>query len=51
VAFCVLIEGEDDGTWGGKTAGPVARDMLLKWAGKATQFDAPVQALPGEAAR
>lgn len=51
VAFCVLIEGEDDGTWGGKTAGPVARDMILKWAGKATQVDAPVQAPPGEAAR
>lgn len=51
VAFCVLVEGEDDGTWGGKTAGPVARDMILRWAGKATQVDAPVQAPPGEAAR
>lgn len=51
VAFCVLIEGEDDGTWGGKTAGPVARDMLLKWSGRPTGFEAPVQAPPGEAAR
>lgn len=51
VAFCVLIEGEDDGTWGGKTAGPVARDMLLKWAKRPTGLEAPVQALPGEAAR
>ncbi|MFM9001618.1 MAG: peptidoglycan D,D-transpeptidase FtsI family protein [Opitutia bacterium] len=51
VAFCVLIEGEDDGTWGGKTAGPVARDMLLQWTGKPTGFEEPVQARPGEAAR
>ena len=30
VAFCVLVEGQlDTSTWGGKTAGPVARDMIL----------------------
>ncbi len=51
VAFCVLVEGQDDGTWGGKTAGPVARDMLLRWAGKATSVDAPVQGQPGDAPR
>ena len=33
VAFCVLVEGQlDTSTWGGKTAGPVARDMILAWA-------------------
>ena len=33
VAFCVLVEGQlDTSTWGGKTAGPVARDMILTWA-------------------
>jgi penicillin-binding protein 2 len=32
VAFCVLVEGQlDTSTWGGKTAGPVARDMILAW--------------------
>jgi len=36
VAFCVLVEGQlDTSTWGGKTAGPVARDMLTAWARKA----------------
>ena len=36
VAFCVLVEGQlDTSTWGGKTAGPVARDMLTTWARKA----------------
>ena len=36
VAFCVLIEGQlDTSTWGGKTAGPVARDMILAWAATA----------------
>ncbi len=35
VAFCVLVEGQlDTSTWGGKTAGPVARDMILAWAKK-----------------
>jgi hypothetical protein len=29
----------------------VARDMLLKWAKRPTGLEAPVQALPGEAAR
>lgn len=39
VAFCVLVEGQlDTSTWGGKTAGPVARDMITTWARKA---DAP----------
>jgi len=33
VAFCVLVEGQlDTSTWGGKTAGPVAREMILAWA-------------------
>lgn len=32
VAFCVLVEGQlDTSTWGGKTAGPVARDMIMAW--------------------
>ena len=36
VAFCVLVEGQlDTSTWGGKTAGPVARDMITTWARKA----------------
>jgi len=40
VAFCVLVEGQlDTSTWGGKTAGPVARDMILAWAKKTA--DAP----------
>ena len=32
VAFAVCIEGEDMSSWGGATAGPVAREMLLAWA-------------------
>jgi penicillin-binding protein 2 len=44
VAFCVLVEGQlDTSTWGGKTAGPVARDMLTTWARKA---EAPSGAQP-----
>jgi peptidoglycan glycosyltransferase len=44
VAFCVLVEGQlDTSTWGGKTAGPVARDMLTTWARKA---EAPAGAQP-----
>jgi peptidoglycan glycosyltransferase len=40
VAFCVLIEGQlDTSTWGGKTAGPVARDMILAWAATAGRKD------------
>lgn len=32
VAFCVLIEGQlDTNTWGGKTAGPVVKEMLETW--------------------
>ena len=34
VAFCVLVEGQlDTNTWGGKTAGPVVKQMLETWAG------------------
>jgi penicillin-binding protein 2 len=33
VAFVVCIEGEDMTSWGGATAGPVARAMLAAWAG------------------
>ena len=34
VAFCVLVEGQlDTSTWGGKTAGPVVKQMLETWAG------------------
>jgi len=33
VAFAVLVEGQlDTSTWGGKTAGPVAQEMLKAWA-------------------
>ena len=33
VAFVVLVEGQTDtNTWGGKTAGPVAKEMLEAWA-------------------
>ena len=33
VAFAVLVEGQlDTDTWGGKTAGPVVREMLENWA-------------------
>jgi len=32
VAFAVLVEGQTDtNTWGGKTAGPVAKEMLETW--------------------
>ena len=31
VAFSVCIEGEDMTSWGGATAGPVARAMLMAW--------------------
>jgi len=32
VAFAVLVEGQlDTNTWGGKTAGPVAKEMLETW--------------------
>lgn len=32
VAFAVLVEGQSDtNTWGGKTAGPVAKEMLETW--------------------
>lgn len=32
VAFAVLVEGQTDtNTWGGKTAGPVAKEMLEAW--------------------
>jgi len=38
VAFCVLVEGQlDTSTWGGKTAGPVARDMILAWRSAADE--------------
>ena len=40
VAFCVLVEGQlDTSTWGGKTAGPVARDMILAWQTAADEKD------------
>ena len=40
VAFCVLVEGQlDTSTWGGKTAGPVARDMILAWRTAADKKD------------
>ncbi|MCX6919442.1 MAG: penicillin-binding transpeptidase domain-containing protein [Verrucomicrobia bacterium] len=40
VAFCVLVEGQlDTSTWGGKTAGPVARDMILAWQTAADKKD------------
>ena len=33
VAFAVLVEGQvDTNTWGGKTAGPVVKEMLESWA-------------------
>lgn len=31
VAFVVCVEGEDMTSWGGATAGPVAKGMLLAW--------------------
>ncbi len=38
VAFCVLVEGQlDTSTWGGKTAGPVARDMIMAWQSAAEE--------------
>lgn len=41
VAFAVLVEGQlDTSTWGGKTAGPVVKQMLEAWAG-------PLGLLPG----
>jgi len=45
VAFAVLVEGQlDTNTWGGKTAGPVAKAMLEAWAasvGLKTEAAAP----------
>ena len=45
VAFAVLVEGQTDtNTWGGKTAGPVAKEMLETWwpiAVKANQDENP----------
>ena len=45
VAFAVLVEGQvDTNTWGGKTAGPVAKEMLETWwpiAVKANLDDKP----------
>ncbi len=45
VAFAVLVEGQSDtNTWGGKTAGPVAKEMLETWwpiAVKANLDDKP----------
>ena len=36
VAFAVLVEGQlDTNTWGGKTAGPVAKAMLEAWSASA----------------
>jgi penicillin-binding protein 2 len=45
VAFAVLVEGQlDTNTWGGKTAGPVAKEMLESWAETAGPApDAPVK--------
>lgn len=44
VAFCVLVEGQlDTSTWGGKTAGPVARDMILAWARKPLEKTEPAE--------
>jgi penicillin-binding protein 2 len=41
VAFAVLVEGQvDTNTWGGKTAGPVAKEMLEAWAATAESVDA-----------
>jgi penicillin-binding protein 2 len=41
VALAVLVEGQvDTNTWGGKTAGPVAKDMLEAWAGTAPKSPA-----------
>jgi penicillin-binding protein 2 len=41
VAFAVLVEGQvDTNTWGGKTAGPVAKQMLETWAATAEPADA-----------
>ena len=41
VAFAVLVEGQvDTNTWGGKTAGPVAKEMLEAWAATAESADA-----------
>ena len=40
VAFAVLVEGQTDtNTWGGKTAGPVAKEMLEAWARTADPAD------------
>jgi penicillin-binding protein 2 len=48
VAFAVLVEGQlDTNTWGGKTAGPVAKEMLEAWAETA----GPAPDAPGKAAR
>lgn len=45
VAFAVLVEGQvDTNTWGGKTAGPVVKEMLETWwpiAAKANQDEKP----------
>jgi len=36
VAFAVLVEGQlDTNTWGGKTAGPVVKEMIEAWANTA----------------
>ena len=41
VAFAVLVEGQvDTNTWGGKTAGPVAKEMLESWAKTGDSADA-----------
>jgi len=46
VAFAVLVEGQlDTNTWGGKTAGPVAKEMLEAWAATAGSTS-PVQSKP-----
>lgn len=43
VAFAVCIEGEDMSSWGGATAGPVAREMLLAWARRAMPAVVPAE--------
>lgn len=48
VAFAIVVEGQlDTNTWGGKTAGPVARDMILTWAATKDDGQAPAPKLEG----
>ena len=47
VAFVVCVEGEDMTSWGGATAGPVAKGMLLAWLKR--EMPGATEAEPAEA--